>query len=128
MKAKRTSKQEPFPRRGSIYWAVLDPTVGREIQKTRPVLIVSNNEFNDVTDMVVVIPITSGRYSYRHWVEVLEAKSGLSKPSSIVPEQIRSIDQRRLRGKVGEVNIYTMRNAEQVIRDLLGLPESGMLP
>ena len=48
-----------FPKRGDIYWVDLDPTKGTEIQKTRPGLIVSNDEANEFSSIVMVAPITS---------------------------------------------------------------------
>lgn len=49
-----------FPRRGEIYWVRLDPTVGTEIAKTRPAVIISSDNGNEHADRVIVAPITSG--------------------------------------------------------------------
>ena len=52
-------QQAGWPRRGDIYLTALDPTVGREIQKTRPALIIQNDVSNRLTDLTIVAPITS---------------------------------------------------------------------
>ena len=48
-----------FPKRGDIYWVQLDPTVGAEIKKTRPAVVVSNDLGNEYSDIIIVAPITS---------------------------------------------------------------------
>jgi mRNA interferase MazF len=48
-----------FPRRGEIYWVNLEPTIGSETQKTRPGLIISNDIGNEMSNMVIIAPITS---------------------------------------------------------------------
>jgi mRNA interferase MazF len=117
-----------FPRRGSVYRVQFDPAVGHEIRKTRPALVVSNDHMNELAATVLVMPITSGRYPYFHWIALKPPEGGLAKPSSIVTEQIRAIDKRRLSHRLGTIRPETMAKVEQAIRDHFGLPESDVLP
>lgn len=113
----------PFPRRGSVYLVRFDPTVGHEIQKTRPAVVISNDHLNELAPTVLVMPITSGRFPYYHWITITPPEGGLRKPSSIVTEQIRSIDKQRLGDRLGQVTPNTMSRIEAAIRDNFGLPE-----
>ena len=85
-----------FPRRGSVYMIRFDPAEGRQVRKTRSAVVISNNHMNELAATVLVMPITGGRYSYYHWIALEPPEGGLKKPSSIVTEQIRAIDKRRV--------------------------------
>ena len=117
----------PFPRRGSVYLVRFDPTVGHEIQKTRPAVVISNDHLNELAPTVLVMPITSGRFPYYHWIALNPPEGGLRKSSSIVTEQIRSVDKRRLLDYLGQVTPATMARIEAAIRDNFGLPESRVV-
>lgn len=87
-------------KRGEIYFADLDPTVGDEIKKVRPVLIISNNANNNVANTVTIIPITSNvsrLYPFEVLINVNE--SGLPKPSKAQCHQIRTISKNRISNK-----------------------------
>jgi mRNA interferase MazF len=105
-------------RRGEIYYADLSPTVGSEIKKRRPVLIVSNDASNRAAGTVTVLPITSNiSRVYRFEILLSSKESGLPKPSKAQAQQIRPISKDRLRGNVrGRVSAAVMRNAEEAIR------------
>lgn len=120
-------RKRPFPRRGAVYSVALDPGIGHELRKTRPAVIVSNDHLNELADTVIVMPITAGRYRYYHWIPLDPPEGGLSKPSSIVTEQVRAIDKTRLRRRMGKVRPATIGKIEQAIRDNFGLPESDLL-
>jgi mRNA interferase MazF len=84
-------------RRGAIYWVQLDPTVGSEIKKTRPALIVSNDQSNQVSSLVTVIPITTNTKLYGPFeVGLKSGDGGLKKPSKLKANQVRTIDKKRL--------------------------------
>ena len=87
-------------RRGEIYWVQLDPTVGAEIKKTRPALVVSNNQSNKFSDLVCVLPITS-KLKTVHPFEVLvpAGEGGLKTQGKIKANQIRTVDKRRILGE-----------------------------
>jgi mRNA interferase MazF len=117
-----------FPRRGSVHYIRLDPTVGREIRKTRPVVVISNDHMNELAATILVMPITGGRYDYYHCIPIEPPEGGLKKPSSIVTEQIRAVDKARLGRRLGAVSSETMARIEDAIRDHCGLPEGRVLP
>lgn len=77
--------------RGQLWWVNLDPTIGSEIQKTRPAVIVSPDELNVHLNTVVVVPLTSGQaYPFRVPTKVQ------GKPGVAAVDQVRTIDKRRL--------------------------------
>lgn len=101
--------------------------MGHEIRKTRPAVIVSNNHLNELSQTILVMPITAGIHPYYHWISLNPPEGGLVKPSSIVTEQVRAIDKRRRQRRLGEVRPATMRKIEQAIRDNFGLPECDVV-
>src|SRR3990167_10820641 len=87
-------------KRGEIYFANLDPTVGSEIRKKRPVLIVSNNANNKAASTMTIVPITSNTNKVYPFEVLLETEdSGLSKRSKAQCYQIRTISKIRIGGK-----------------------------
>lgn len=89
-------------KRGEIYYADLSPTVGAEINKRRPVLVVSNNANNRAAGTVTVLPITSNVTRVYPFEVLLEPKeSGLPKPSKVQAQQIRTIAKERIIGAAG---------------------------
>ena len=82
-----------FPRRYSIYVVDLDPTVGSEIRKTRPVVVVSRDEMNRFLDTIVVCPLTSSLHP--HWRGRLQVRCD-QQDAEIAVDQIRAISKRRL--------------------------------
>lgn len=123
MPAKRS-----FPHRGSVYTVQPDPTIGHEIRKYRPAVIISNDHMNELSHTVLVMPITTGHFPFYHWIPLKPPEGGVTQPSSIVTEQIRAVDKRRLKKHLGMVTQQTMAKIEDAIRDHFGLPESGVTP
>lgn len=107
------------PERYGIYLAALDPTVGREIAKTRPVVVVSLNVLNKALDTVVVCPLTTKLHP--GWRSRLRVRCA-GKPAEIAVDQIRTISTLRLVRKVDSVNAATAEKLRQVIVDMYGLP------
>ncbi len=93
-------------KRGEIYFANLDPTIGSEIKKKRPVLIVSNNANNKAASTVTIVPITSNTNKVYPFEVLLEINdSGLPKCSKAQCHQIRTISKIRITGKrMGLIN------------------------
>jgi Growth inhibitor len=84
-------------RRGEIYYAGLSPTVGSEINKRRPVLIVSNDANNRAASTITVLPVTSNLSRVYLFEVLLDTKeSGLSRPSKAQAQQIRTIAKQRI--------------------------------
>lgn len=87
--------------RGDVYWVNLDPTVGTEINKTRPALIVSADEMNVVLPRVIVAPLTSKGQPLGCRPEiVLEGRNG-----RLLLDQLRSVDKRRLIRRMGTIDL-----------------------
>ena len=99
-------------KRGEVWLCALDPTVGSEIQKTRPCVIVSPDELNDRLRTVIVAPITTGSRPAPFRVAVIfQGKAGL-----ILGEQIRALDASRLIKRLGNLDAKSLSS----ILDLLG--------
>jgi mRNA interferase MazF len=112
-----------FPRRGEVYLVNFDPTVGSEIQKTRPALILQNDSSNRYSPVTIVAAITSKADDELYPTEVLvkTPEGGLTKDSVILLNQIRSIDRRRLVKRLGTVKSSTMFEVDRAIQISLGL-------
>lgn len=106
-----------FPKRGEVFLVCLDPTVGSEINKTRPALIISNDINNQFSEIVTVLPITSsvGKI-YPFEVNLLPGESGLSKKSKVKCNQIRTIDKKRLVKMLGKVSFVKTCEIEDALR------------
>jgi mRNA interferase MazF len=90
--------------KGSLVWVSLDPARGAEVPKTRPCIIVSRTEANDVSSTITVVPLSSvsGRTADRLVQPLLSAKdTRLPKESRAFCDQVRTIDKGRIRGTVG---------------------------
>lgn len=86
--------------RGEVWLARLDPTEGREIQKTRPYLVVSPPEIHDFLDVAMVAPMTTGSDPAPYRIDVVFN----DKENRILPDQIQTIDKKRLLRRLGEVD------------------------
>jgi mRNA interferase MazF len=113
-----------FPRGGEIYLVEFDPTRGHEIKKTRPALVIQNDIGNRHSSVTIVAAITSKLSPTPYPVEVIvepNKANGLSLPSAIHLDQIRSIDRQRLVKRLGVVDSATMRKVHDAIKISLGL-------
>ena len=104
--------------RGDIFWVKLDSTIGSEINKTRPALIVSNNAANRVSNQVIIAPITSKVIKIFPFEVEIEIKD---KPSKILFNQIRAVDKTRLGGKIMSLDAQTMLLADKALKVALEL-------
>ncbi|HEX4695016.1 type II toxin-antitoxin system PemK/MazF family toxin [Sphingomonas sp.] len=91
-------------KRGDVWLVALDPTVGTEIQKTRPCVIISPDEMNGILRRTIVAPITSGS----HPAPFRAAVTFRPRPGLILLDQIRTVDRQRLIKKVGTVEDATL--------------------
>ncbi len=110
-------------KRGNIYLAALDPTVGREISKTRPVVIVSNDQNNLYAGTVSIVPLTSKNTEkiYPFETFLLKGTANLPKNSKVKADQIRTIDKTRLVQFVGELSQNEMAQIGKAISIHLAL-------
>jgi mRNA interferase MazF len=120
---RRKAQKIEQPRRGDIYLVNFDPTVGHGIQKTRPALIVQNDIANRFSPITIVAAITSKFNERPYPTEVIlePDQSGLSLRSSVLLNQIRSVDRRRLGKHLGRASAATMRAVDQALQISLGL-------
>jgi mRNA interferase MazF len=114
-----------YPRRGEVYLVTFDPTVGSEIQRTRPALILQNDITNRNSTITVVTAITSQFEEPLYPTEVMVSppEGGLTVPSVALLNQIRSIDRRRLVRRLGRVTAATMEQVDRALRISMGLIE-----
>jgi mRNA interferase MazF len=104
-------------KRGEIYIVDLSPTIGSEISKTRPVLIISNDINNKYASCVTILPITSKVDKiYPFEVLISENESGLRHKSKVKANQIRTIDKSRLIKKISELNINKMDEINSAVK------------
>ncbi len=111
-------------KRGEIYLSALDPVVGKEISKTRPVVIVSNDKNNEFSGTVTVLPITSKNLKKIYPFEVILPKGSgnLPKDSKIKADQIRTLDKSRIMSRVGRLDKTQIDEIENAIKIHLSLP------
>ncbi len=98
-----------------IFWIVLDPTLGSEINKIRPCLIISPDDSNLYLNTVIIAPITSTvrNYPMRHTI-LLESKTG-----QIALDQIRCVDKTRLRNKMAALEAHDIDKIKSLIKEYL---------
>ena len=106
------------PKRGDVYWVALDPTLGTEVKKTRPAVIVSNNSCNAFGSRVVVLPLTSNVDSLYPGEAAITVNG---KPARAMGDQIRSLDKSRLRARIETLNPDQLRAVDDAIRITLDL-------
>ena len=111
------------PRRGDIYLVSFDPTIGHEIQKTRPALVVQNDIANKYSPITIVAAVTSqfGDPPYPTEVVMGSEESGLPQRSAVLLNQIRSVDRQRLIRRIGRADPETMQRVDQAIQISFGL-------
>ena len=105
-------------RRGDIYRVALDPALGREIKKTRRCVVVSNNQQNLYSPLLIVIPLTSDLDKLYSWEVVIHSEG---QDRKILTDQIRSVDRQRLREYKGQVSYETLVKIEKALNVVLAL-------
>ena len=98
-----------------IYWINLDPTIGSEIQKTRPGVVISPNDMNDNINTIIIAPLTTKSHNYPTRI-----KTNINeKDCWIVLDQIRAIDKSRLKNKIGELHKKDISKLKKIINEML---------
>ena len=109
-------------KRGEIWLVDLDPTVGHEIRKLRPAVIIQNDYGNKFSPITIVAPITSQKIDKIYPFEVLlDNVKGLEKNSKAVLNQIRAVDMQRLIRKLGRLDSDQMVEINSATKISLGL-------
>lgn len=104
--------------RGEVYWVDFNPSIGGEIQKTRPAIIVSNNYCNKFLNRVQVVPITSNKercYPCETIVSILE------KEGKAMADQLMTISKKRLKDKICNIKESDMEKVSKIIMTQLNL-------
>ena len=112
-----------FPRRGEVFLVNFDPTIGSEIRKTRPALIVQNDVANEHSPITIVAAVTSKFDEKLYPTEVLirAGQAGMTQDSVVLLNQIRSIDRARLIKKLGKIDDKTLKRVNSSLKVSLGL-------
>ena len=109
---------EVIPQRGEIWWVALDPTLGSEIRKTRPCIVMSVSVLNARRRTVIVVPLSS---SPKPSPPILIPISCDGQPVVAVSDQIRAVAKERLRSRLGTVSAAEMAALEDGLRQILQL-------
>lgn len=117
----RTNPLSP-PKRGEVWYAVLNPVRGREQAGARPVLVLSADAFNaSRAELVTVLPITSKAHPIATRVALTPPTGGLSSKSYVISEQVRTISRERLTKRLGVVDAAALAEVSDIVRMLLVL-------
>jgi mRNA interferase MazF len=113
------------PRRGDVFLVSLEPTVGAEIKKTRPAVVIQNDPANRRSPITIVAALTSQFETPLYPTEVLvrAPEGGLTVDSVVLLNQIRSVDRDRLVRRLGAVGRERMRELDRALLVSLGLVE-----
>ena len=106
------------PRRGEVWWVSFDPSVGGEIQKTRPALVLSNNAANTALNRVVVVPLTSRTERLYPGEAMVTINDEQSKAKA---DQIATASKQRLRNKMGSLSAADLAAVERAVLLQLGI-------
>jgi mRNA interferase MazF len=108
----------PVFRRGDVWWVSFDPALGGEIRKTRPAVIVSNDDANERQNRAQVVPLTSSATRLRSW----EARIVLGgRENKALADQIRTVTKKRFRERMARVSDAEMSAIERAIKIQLGM-------
>ena len=118
MKPPRRSIEAAPVRRGDTWWVTLDPTLGAELRKTRPAVVVTVDALNQARGTVVVVPLSTGPLT-RPPLVVAAPSAGAD--SVAVCDQVRAVDKARLTKRIGTLSPTDLRHIEQGLRAVLGL-------
>jgi mRNA interferase MazF len=110
-------------KRGDVVVANLDPTIGVEIKKTRPVIVLSNDSINQYSQLVVVVPLTknTAHLSPSHTV-IPKGVARLTFVSKAVTEQVKALDKRRLVKRLGSLTPALLAQVERALKNTLAFP------
>lgn len=110
-------------KRGDIYYADLSPVIGSEQGGVRPVIIIQNDIGNKYSPTVIVSAITSqiNKAKLPTHVEISSEEYGLNKDSVVLLEQIRTLDKKRLKEKIGHMSDEDMKKVDDALGISIGL-------
>jgi mRNA interferase MazF len=106
------------PRRGEVWWVAFDPSLGGEIQKTRPAIVVSNDGANMALNRLIVVPLTS-QIAKVYTGQALVTLNG--EPRKAMADQLTTVSKQRLRSKLGAISTSDIAAVERAILLHLGI-------
>ena len=110
-------------RRGDVVVVNLDPTIGVEIKKTRPAIVVSNDSINRLSRLAVVVPLTKNTASLSPSHALIpKGIARLTFTSKAVTEQIKAVDKRRLVRRLGSLPPQLLGEVERAVKNTLAFP------
>lgn len=104
--------------RYTVYWVNLDPVIGREIAKTRPAVVISDNAMNHNLGTVVICPITSRLHP--RWPSRIQTNM-TGKPAEIAVDQIRTIDKSRIGDRIDSIDATASAGIRHVVTTMYGV-------
>ena len=118
------AERDPMIARGELYSACLDPVVGSEQGGVRPVLVIQNDIGNRYSPTVIVLAVTGqlNKAKLPTHVRVAAEGNGLQKDSVVLAEQIRTLDKRRLKERIGSLTPEQMEKVSEALKISLGFP------
>lgn len=107
-------------KQGEIWETYFDPVEGQEQSGRRPAVIISGNTMNNNLNLVLVCPLTSKIYGYKgHPIVEPNSETGLKHPSEVLVFQIRAVANKRLRKKIGMLDMATIDEIHQTVQKIL---------
>ncbi len=107
-----------FPRRGEVFWIAFDPSVGGEVQKTRPAVVLSNDAANQALNRLIVVPISSKVDRLYPGEVVVEINKKQSKAMS---DQLTTVSKLRVKGRLATLTPEELRRIEEAVLLQLGI-------
>ncbi len=102
-------------RQYEVYLITLDPTIGHELKKARPCVIISPDEMNKNISTVIIAPLTTQSHFYPTRIPL----KFTGKEAWIVLDQLRTVDRKRLVGKLGKIDQKTINQVKSIIKEML---------
>lgn len=109
---------QTFPKRGEVFWISFDPSVGGEIQKTRPAVVMSNDAANRILNRMVMVPLSS-KIDRVYPAEAIVRVAG--RESKAMADQIATVSKLRLRQKLGQLSAADVERVEDAVLLHLGI-------
>lgn len=114
-------KRRPDPRRGDVWLVSLDPTIGHEIQKTRPAIVVTSDLYNRTNWVLLLLPLTSHDTAEVDQILIRPPEGGVMISCVTLPDQLRAVDRQRLVKRLGRLTTPTLQKVNYTLKIVLDL-------